>query len=128
MIDNKFRKDVQIYDPSSQSNKYPVTEIEQCPFKRMVTFNLTDTREKAEEIRNSSIVQQFIIPNKAILVLSQADANNIIEELSEYYTEEKVTPDTVASVLSKDGCSGLIASKDGTMCMIAGSFERRNVK
>lgn len=128
MIFNASRKNVYMYNRYSQSNKYPVTEIKYCPFKRMVAFNLTDTEEKAKHIRNSSIYQQFIIPSNAILVLSQADANSIIEALSKYYPEEKVTPSTVASVLTKDRFSGLIASKDGTMYMIAGSFERRNVE
>lgn len=108
---------------TSRDDGYAVVPITECPFDRMVAFNVVDTAHKQELVDMSSINTEYVVPHREILSMHEASADSILEELSEYYRRD-VTPNRVASVLSSDGCSGLLAERDGTLILIGGHFDR----
>lgn len=117
------KSDVCIWDKSKYN--YPVTEITECSFPGMVAFNVTDTEDKAALLRNSSMVQELVIPKERVLLLKEATADNILECMSSKFPDEdEITADDVALILREHDYSGLL-TKDGTLCMIAGRFTRK---
>lgn len=107
---------------SARNDYYPVTQITEYSFPRTVAYNVTDTKEKLNAIQESSLQQYKLYPKKEVLILSEATADNILEELSDEYGTD-VTANNIASMLSRDNVAGALAEKDGTLVMLPGSYE-----
>lgn len=114
-----IRASAELY--SARNNYYPVTQITEYTFPGTVAYNLTDTKEKLDAMEKSSLRQYKLYPKKEVLILSQATADNILEELSEEYRTD-VTADNIAEMLSRDNVCGTLAERDGTLVMLPGLY------
>lgn len=108
---------------NSRSRQYLVSEITEYAFPGMVAFNVINTDNKLDLADRGNILLEYVEPNRAILVLHEASADNILEELSDHY-RKNISPKDVADVLSNDGCSGLLAERDGILVLVSGHFKR----
>lgn len=110
---------------SAFKDYYPVTQITKNSFPGTVSYNVTDSQEKANKIDRSSIRQYKLYPNSLLIMLLNASADNLLEDLAYEYELDSVSPQEVADLIRSENASGIYAVADGTLIMLPEEYELR---